>query len=172
MHYQTHCVENTFNKLKYFYIMVKKNKQITIQIISKIDYYPCKKDMIKWIKLVLYNKNIYHICLRIVSILEMQKLHRKFLYKNFPTNVLSFPIAKTSISEMPFLGDIVLCSKIINQEAMNQNKIINSHWAHMIIHGILHLLGYTHKDKKKFIIMKNQEIFFLKKLNIKNPYLV
>ena len=97
---------------------------------------------------------------------ESQLLNNQYRKKNEPTNVLSF-----LISDNPLLGDIILCHSVIKKEALAQKKSIDDHYAHLIIHGYLHLIGFDHTKNDDALTMENKEIAILKKLGIKNPYL-
>ena len=88
--------------------------------------------------------------------------------KNYSTNVLSFLIDDTS----HLIGDIVLCAPVIEKEAFEQAKSIEAHYAHLIIHGALHLYGYDHENKKDAYMMESKEIKILSGLGFKNPYLI
>ena len=73
--------------------------------------------------------------------------------------------------ELSLLGDLVICAPVLEKEAFAQNKALIDHWAHIIIHGVLHLVGYDHIDDDEAEIMETKEIIILSKLNIKNPYI-
>ncbi len=130
----------------------------------------------KWINVVLANqkheKN-FELCLRIVEPNEIQNLNQKYRKINKPTNVLAFP---NSIPEyflnknIQFIGDIVICPQVLATEALAQNISIDSHWAHIIIHGILHLFGYDHQFDSDTAKMQGQEIALLAKIGYDNPY--
>jgi len=106
---------------------------------------------------------------------ESQLLNNDYSQQNKPTNVLSFPFDTPDIfkpsQESNILGDIVICAPIIELEAQQQNKLIEHHWAHMLVHGLLHLLGYDHLNNNDASIMENLEIEILSQLGYKNPYL-
>lgn len=112
------------------------------------------------------------ITIRIVDTAEMTELNSTYRHKNGPTNVLAFPF------EMPaeiddgihILGDIVICTEVVDREAAEQNKELKAHWAHMVIHGTLHLLGHDHVNEEDANIMEAEEIRILKTLNFPNPY--
>jgi len=98
--------------------------------------------------------------IRIVDAKESQYLNKTFRHKDKPTNVLSFPET----------NDLALCHPVIQEEALSQNKPIAHHYTHLIIHGVLHLLGYNHEIETEAAEMENLEIELLKMLNIPNPY--
>lgn len=139
----------------------KINYQVAVSNSSSI---PLKKDVIKWIKkaaqFVHFNDD-FEITIRIVSPQEIQHLNKTFRHKNKPTNVLSFSYDKNS-EEM---GDIVICRDAIEQEAKEQKIALPAHWAHIVIHGFLHLLGYDHQDEKSATIMEQKEIKILGSLS-------
>ncbi len=112
------------------------------------------------------------VCFRIVDKNEIQTLNHLYRTKNTPTNVLSFPSERPKdIPQKSFyLGDIILCAEIIQEEALEQNKAIEAHWAHMAIHGLLHLLGYDHIQDKDAHVMETLEIQLLEQLGWTNPY--
>jgi len=118
------------------------------------------------------------ITIRIVSLVESQQLNLQYRSKDKPTNVLSFPfeapemIPLDEIGEFlgDVLGDIVICEDILIQEAEQQNKSPESHWAHIIIHGVLHLLGFDHIDTKEAQEMESLEIEVLTDLGFNDPY--
>jgi probable rRNA maturation factor len=101
------------------------------------------------------------ITLRIVDAREGRLLNRYFRKKNYPTNVLSFST-----------GDIVLCHPVIRREARAQGKTIAAHYAHMVVHGVLHLRGYDHKRKREAARMENAERRILARLGFADPYAV
>ena len=101
---------------------------------------------------------------------EIQALNKEYLDKDKPTNVLSFPMQSPEEVDVRLLGDIVLCAKIIKQEAVQQSKSEDSHWAHMVVHAMLHLQGYDHVNDEDAEKMEQQEIEILDQLGFDNPY--
>lgn len=101
---------------------------------------------------------------------EMRQLNNDYRGKDEPTNVLSFPMQLPEQVEINLLGDLALCVDVINEEAEQQSKPRESHWAHMIIHGMLHLQGYDHEKDEEAKEMEALEIALLNRLNIDNPY--
>lgn len=110
--------------------------------------------------------------IRIVGIPEMTELNATYRHKNGPTNVLSFPfdIPDGIELDLPILGDLVICAEVVNQEALDQGKTREAHWAHMVIHGVLHLLGYDHENDHDAELMESLEITIMNKLKFPNPY--
>lgn len=102
---------------------------------------------------------------------KLQELNHDFRGKNKPTNVLSFPSGSPLQGEKHlYLGDIAISFQTLYNESLEQQKTFKDHYTHMLVHSILHLLGYDHEKKKEAVIMENLEKTILKSLNIKNPY--
>ena len=116
-----------------------------------------------WLSSIFQKNSI--ITIRIVSEKESESLNYSYRNQKKPTNILSF-----SLSENPIIGDIILCHQVIKNEAKNQNKKIHSHYAHLLIHGYLHLLGYSHDKKFDAYKMEKKEIQVLKKHGFQFPY--
>jgi probable rRNA maturation factor len=108
------------------------------------------------------------ITIRIVGSDESKNLNAMYRKKKYPTNVLSFLVDDAH----HLIGDIVLCAPVIEEEARDQSKNLEAHYAHLIIHGALHLYGYDHENKTDAEIMEEKEIKILTKLGYKNPYLL
>lgn len=118
---------------------------VDLQNASIAKHIPPKKNFELWANAALknYPKNA-EICIRIVDENEIQQLNSTYRHKNYPTNVLSFPYD----DESTLLGDIAICASVIEKEAKEQNIALEYHWAHIVIHGCLHLIGYTHDTDK------------------------
>jgi probable rRNA maturation factor len=125
-----------------------------------------KTQCLKWLMSVV-DKDA-EITIRIVDNDESQNLNNIYRKKKYPTNVLSFLVD----DEVHLIGDIVLCAPVIEKEALEQSKKLEAHYAHLIIHGALHLYGYDHENKKDADIMEAKEIKILTGLGYKNPYLI
>ncbi len=145
--------------------------KVNIQVASKAKYIPAPASFKRWIKAVLQNKKTdAEVIVRIVDEAESRELNFKYRHKNTPTNVLAFPFDAPPVIDISFLGDIAICAPIVNKEAAEQGKSVEAHWAHLTIHGMLHLLGYDHlkiKDAKK---MEARETEILNNLGFLNPY--
>lgn len=112
--------------------------------------------------------NCKSINISFVSQQEIKELNRRFLNKNKTTNVLSFPSDPKFYEDL--LGEIAICPFVIKEESIVQGKKEHDHLIHLIIHSVLHLLGYDHVDSKSAKVMEGIEINTLKKLGIANPY--
>lgn len=146
---------------------------IDIQYASKAADLP-NEDMIhRWVNAALQSIDEQNpeLTIRIVDEVEAQQLNEKWRQRSYPTNVLSFPFESPPEINIPLLGDIVICAAVVKREAAEQQKSVESHWAHMIIHGCLHLLGYDHISDSDANIMENLEIDILHSLGYSNPYL-
>lgn len=112
------------------------------------------------------------VTIRIVGIEEMSRLNATYRQKKGPTNVLSFPcdIPDSVALDIPLLGDIVICAEVVNREAEEQHKSREAHWAHMVVHGIMHLLGYDHETDEDARIMETLETTIMQQLDFANPY--
>lgn len=109
---------------------------------------------------------------QILSKDEMKKLNLEYSGNDKPTNVLSFPMSLPEHVEINLLGDVVLCAEVISEEAVHQNKSLEAHWAHMVVHGMLHLQGYDHINDADAEAMEALEITILQKLGFTNPYVI
>ena len=108
--------------------------------------------------------------IRIVDEAESQQLNLQYRGKDKPTNVLSFPADNSAYLEYEHLGDLVICAPVVEREAREQGKDLLAHWAHMVVHGILHLQGYDHETADEAGEMERLEIEILGRLGFPNPY--
>lgn len=150
----------------------KRNKhQIHIQNVSRAKNIPSRYLLTKWTQHALQKiKSKTEISIRIVDKNESQTLNHQFRKKDKPTNVLAFPFETPEKLDIAYLGDLVICAPIVAKEAREQHKLLKAHWAHMVIHGSLHLQGYDHIKKNDAFIMENLEIKLLTELKYPNPY--
>ncbi|CAA6806885.1 MAG: Metal-dependent hydrolase YbeY, involved in rRNA and/or ribosome maturation and assembly [uncultured Thiotrichaceae bacterium] len=112
------------------------------------------------------------VTFRVVNNTESQTLNHQYRGKDHPTNILSFPFEAPPIPmDEVHLGDLVACYPVINSEAQQQNKNNHDHWAHLMLHGMLHLQGYDHISEEEADIMESLEIKLLDSLHITNPYI-
>lgn len=108
---------------------------------------------------------------RIVDEAESHALNLNYRGKDRPTNVLSFPFECPDEVELPLLGDLVICRQVVEREAQEQDKPVMAHWAHMVVHGSLHLLGYDHIEDDEAEKMESLEIQIMTGLGFADPYL-
>ena len=108
---------------------------------------------------------------RIVDEAESHALNLNYRGKDRPTNVLSFPFECPDEVELPLLGDLVICRQVVEREAQEQDKPVIAHWAHMVVHGSLHLLGYDHIEDDEAEEMESLETQIMTELGFADPYL-
>lgn len=110
------------------------------------------------------------ITIRVVTPAESRRLNARFRGKDKPTNVLSFACELPSPLTLSMLGDLVICAQVVNREARQQGKAVEAHWAHMTVHGVLHLLGYDHQKTHEAQRMEALEKMILAGLGHADPY--
>ncbi|MGD9424091.1 rRNA maturation RNase YbeY [Pantoea sp. NSTU24] len=111
------------------------------------------------------------VTVRLVDEAESHELNLTYRGKDKPTNVLSFPFEAPPGIELPLLGDLIICRQVVEQEAAEQGKGIEAHWAHMVVHGTLHLLGYDHIDDDEADEMEGLETEIMLALGYPDPYI-
>lgn len=147
---------------------------LSVQYIVKPKSIPSRHHFRRWVKAALNNAcPAAEITLRIVDYEEAQGLNQTYRHKEYATNVLTFDFNENISDRVnrPVFGDIVLCASVIEEEADKQNKPLFSHYAHLVVHGVLHLQGYDHLQEKDAHVMENLEIDILQRYKIANPYL-
>lgn len=151
---------------------------IDIQRVYKSAGQPDPRKIRTWIGAALEETQQSHNCVvRIVGVEQSAELNQQYRHKSGPTNILSFPfewpdeIGGMGDTDVNLLGDLVICAPVVEREATEQHKNLEHHWAHIIIHGVLHLLGYDHIDDDEAELMESKEIAILEKLQINNPYI-
>ncbi|MFT6777819.1 MAG: putative rRNA maturation factor [Paraglaciecola sp.] len=155
---------------------------LDFQLASDCADIPKEEDMQLWLDTLLSYKTLNNkeITVRIVDEAEIQQLNQQYRGKDKSTNVLSFAFdmpefalpddVEIDESISHFLGDIVICAQVVTQQSKEQNKPLSHHWAHMLVHGTLHLLGYDHIKEEEAKEMEGIEIAILQKLAIDDPY--
>jgi probable rRNA maturation factor len=142
--------------------------------VAGLTHLPTKKALQNWAKAAMdaARPGAGDITIRVVDRAEIQQLNRDFRHQDKPTNVLSFPFDMPEGLEgvAPILGDLAICAEVVAHEAKEQGKPLTAHWAHMVVHGTLHLLGYDHMTDDEAETMEKFEIAILKQLGFDNPY--
>lgn len=124
-----------------------------------------------WVESALKGRrDAAEMTVRIVDNDESAELNATYRHKQGPTNVLSFPFEVPEDVPMDLLGDLVICAPVVEQQAREQHKPSEAHWAHMVVHGTLHLLGYDHIEEKQAEVMEALEVSILLDMGFANPY--
>lgn len=149
---------------------LKMTISIDLQNDDSLDSIPSPKLIKTWVSAALQGSytNLEQT-IRVVGEQESAQLNQRFRAKQGATNVLSFPDDSTLL-EYDCLGDLVICAAIVEAEAQQQAKPLEAHWAHMVVHGMLHLQGYDHENELEAVKMENLEISILATLGYANPY--
>ena len=143
---------------------------LDFQLASDADSIPQEDCLQQWSQLAWQSDEPTEVTIRVVDEPEMQALNCQYRGNDKPTNVLSFPFEAPAGIHIPLAGDLVICAPIVAQEAREQYKDIEAHWAHMVIHGMLHLQNYDHIDELEAEEMEGLEIRLLAQIGIANPY--
>jgi len=143
---------------------------LDLQLASDAANIPSENQFRQWSQLAWQGDEPTEVTIRIVDEPEMHALNSQYRGKDKPTNVLSFPFEAPAGIHIPLAGDLVICAPIVAQEAREQYKDTHAHWAHMIIHGMLHLQSYDHIDDNEAEEMEGLEIRLLAQIGITNPY--
>ena len=153
--------------------------KLDLQVATSQSDLPDKQEFERWVNAALQavqptqdTRNVCEMTIRLVGIDEGRTLNRTYRHSDRATNVLSFPFDQIEGIEESFVGDLIVCADVVAKEAASQNKSLQSHWAHMIVHGTLHLCGFDHVKKEEAEIMEALEVLILRDLGFSNPYAV
>ncbi len=152
-----------------------KNPRVSldVQYVSVADQVPSGSDFERWVLASLNDSNgAVSLSLRIVDEDESRRLNSDYRGQDKPTNVLSFPMDVNDESGAKLLGDIVICGGVVKREASEQGKLEQAHWAHLTVHGVLHLLGFDHENPDEAREMETREVEILASLGYQDPYLL
>jgi probable rRNA maturation factor len=145
--------------------------RIDVDRVSSAGGMPSASDIRRWVRATLPEaKADAELCIRIVDEAEIVELNARYRDRREPTNVLSFPADIPSQLGIPLLGDVVICAPVVNREALEQHKDTRAHWAHMVVHGTLHLLGFDHQSEEEAANMESLETRILAALDFPDPY--
>ncbi len=147
------------------------NLQLEIQRVINSADIPDAMRIQSWVEAALQGRqSVAELVIRIVDRDESQALNREYRGVDRPTNVLSFPYEGPEEVETDLLGDLVICAPVVADEAQQQAKPLHAHWAHMVVHGVLHLLGYDHNDDTEAAEMEGLEVEILATQGFSDPY--
>lgn len=146
---------------------------LDLQLASSAANLPAAAEVQQWLDAaILPFQAEAEVTVRIVDNAESQQLNLTYRGKDKPTNVLSFPFQCPPGVELPLLGDLVISAPVVEAEAAEQGKSLTAHWAHMVVHGSLHLLGFDHINDDEAEEMETEEVTILQQLGFPNPYLL
>ena len=145
---------------------------VDYQVACRNGGWPARGDVQSWVEAALEGeRDTAEVVVRVVDADEAETLNRSFRGRDYATNVLSFPFeAPPGFEDEPELGDLVICAAVVARESAEQGKSLDAHWAHMVIHGTLHLLGYDHMNEDDARIMEDREREILARFGIGDPY--
>ena len=160
--------------------LMSSDIQVDVQVAANVSNVPTGSDIRNWLEQVIAQvgndtARSIEISVKIVDEAEGRALNRQFRQKDSATNVLSFPLLDAELPELPAemplaMGDIVICAPVVAREASEQGKNSLDHWAHMLVHGALHLFGYDHETEVEAQEMEMLEARILAVRGVENPY--
>lgn len=146
---------------------------VTVDVQSTCDskIVPHPNELQRWVAAAVGERHRdAEVSIRIVGEAEGAELNRAWRGRSGATNVLSFPAEIPPELSLPLLGDLVICAPVIEREAVEQGKALTAHWAHIVVHGTLHLLGYNHVEERDALEMEALERELLGALEFPDPY--
>ena len=144
---------------------------VEVQLADPGESVPTRQQFVAWARAALGDlREDAELSIRVVGETESGDLNQRFRGKQGPTNVLSFPAEIPAEVPVDLIGDIVICRSVVEREAEEQGKPVESHWAHMVVHGTLHLLGHDHNTTDDAKAMENLEVQILRRLGYADPY--
>jgi probable rRNA maturation factor len=147
------------------------NLDLDIQQASKSRSLPTTDEFRVWVTAALAGRREEaELAIRLVDHAESRRLNHQYRGKDKSTNVLSFRSNLPAEVASPLLGDLVICAPVVLREAEEQGKTANAHWAHLVVHGVLHLLGYDHQNADEADAMESLEKEILSGMNLPDPY--
>jgi probable rRNA maturation factor len=147
------------------------NLDLDIQRITQLQGLPTTDEFRMWVSAALAGRRQEaELAIRLVDDEESRRLNHQYRGKDKSTNVLSFPVDLPEEVASPLLGDLVICAPVVRREAEQQGKSEYAHWAHMVVHGVLHLLGYDHQNADDATAMESLEREILSGMKLPDPY--
>ena len=151
------------------------NSKLQVDVQRRVSSWaPPRREIAAWAATALGRRGAGgEIAVRVVGAIESRRLNARYRGRDEPTNVLSFPARSSSATPATGsrpIGDLVICAQLVRSEAREQCKPLRSHWAHLVVHGALHLIGYDHERARQAARMERREIVVLRRLGFNNPY--
>lgn len=148
---------------------------VELQIVSTYLPLPSQQQFARWVALANQQQANSEVLIRVVDEAESAELNLTYRQKTGPTNVLSFPFERpeglpAEALDAEYLGDLVICAPLLDEQAKQQCKPVFEHWAHLVIHGCLHLQGYDHIEQLDAEVMESLEVSLLDGIGIDDPY--
>jgi probable rRNA maturation factor len=148
-----------------------KTLELDVSYAARRPWVPSSRQMAGWARAALAPvRRSMVLSVRVVGRARSRSLNAHYRHKDKPTNVLSFGGAGRVPDGRYFLGELVICAPVVAQEAREQRKALESHWAHMTVHGVLHLLGFDHEVESEAVKMAAREVQILDRLGFSDPY--
>ncbi len=153
-------------------IVTGEQATLDVQVALEAEGLPSPEQLLHWVEMALEEANHgSELVVRIVDEAESAELNETYRGKTGPTNVLSFPFdMPPEVEELHLLGDLVICAPVVQREAAEQGKPLQAHWAHMLVHGTLHLQGYDHQNDEQATEMERLEQQIMARLGYADPY--
>lgn len=146
---------------------------VDMQVATRSSRLPTTRRVRRWIRQALTaQRGRRSVSIRLVDRAESQRLNTAYRARRKPTNVLSFRAPERQPAGERLLGDLVICAPVVAAEARAQGKAADAHWAHLVVHGTLHLLGYDHGRPRAARAMEAREVAILSRLGYANPYVI
>lgn len=144
---------------------------VEVQYAITREFLPTEVDIKQWVRMAIADRlSDAELTVRLVDESESAQLNEDFRHQQGSTNVLSFPMECMEEVGVSLLGDIAICAEVVEREAVAQNKAVTAHYAHMVVHGVLHLLGYDHIESEEAQRMEKLETEILGQLGYSDPY--
>lgn len=152
---------------------MRPGAQVSVLRRARSGWMPSARDFRRWADAVLGSEaSGRELSVLLVGERRSRSLNARYRGRDKSTNVLSFPAPPATARSAGILGDLVICPAVLRAEARAQHKAVRAHWAHMVVHGLLHLLGYDHAGRRDAQRMERREVRVLRRLGFANPYVI
>ena len=150
--------------------MPESRLDLDLQVVTRFPGVPHYSQLESWVSTALQGRGETAVTIRVVDEAQSSELNKRFRGKPGPTNVLSFAADVHEAVSDPLLGDIVICAPLVSREAQEQGINLMAHWAHLTVHGVLHLLGHDHQNEEQARQMEREEVCLLARIGYPDPY--